>query len=283
MGPHRLYLNVSYLLLIKTSRSRLRFEISKLPQKPTDKQQLMIARMRASLGKKVKDFLHVANSYLPTLEEADLKPFEDETIDTPVEESVEPEESIDDSLDEDFNYEDEEESEAPSVPPEAIILPLPSNIISVKVKSSLESLLSVERELRKGQANDALEGVRIGLANKSLLLVTDVNRSTSTKQSTRAWAGVRNAQSQIISHAHAYQRAWKALKSIGTAEDLVFYQQLNQKDLVVVKDISNAKRFGQGSDSLAWFWRIGPSKDSLTGEWMEECECNFVISPSLDL
>jgi hypothetical protein len=262
------------MLLIRTPRSRLRSEISKLPQKPTDKQQLMIARMRARLARKVKDFLQASNSYLPTLEEADLKDFEDETIDTPVEESVEPEESVDDSLDEDFDYEDEEESEAPSVPPEAIVLPLPSNIISIKVKSSLESLISVERELRKGQANDALEGVRIGLANKSLLLVTDVNRSTSTKQSTRAWASVRNAQSQILSHAHAYQRAWLALQSIGTSEDLVLYHRLNQKDLVVVKDISNAKRFGQGSDSLAWFWRIGPSKDSLTGEWMEECEWN---------
>jgi hypothetical protein len=270
-------------LLIRTPRSRLKLEINKLPQKPTDKQQLMISRMRASLGKKVKDFLEAANSYLPTLEEADLKAFEDETIDTPVEESVEPEESVDDSLDEDLNYEDEEESEAPSIPPEAIILPLPSNIISVKIKSSLESLISVEKELRKGQANDALEGVRIGLANKSLLLVTDVNRSTSTKQSTRAWASVRNAQSQILSHAHAYQRAWQALKSIGTADDLMFYQELNQKDLVVVKDISNAKRFGQGSDSLAWFWRIGPSKDALTGEWMEECEWNCIISSSLHL
>ena len=51
-----------------------------------------------------------------------------------------------------------------------------------------------------------------------------------------------------------------------------FYQKLNEADLVVVKDIAMAKRFGQGSDTLAWFWRIGPSKDSLTGEWMEECE-----------
>ena len=47
---------------------------------------------------------------------------------------------------------------------------------------------------------------------------------------------------------------------------------LEDQDLVVVKDITKAKRFGQGSDGLAWFWRIGPSKDELTGEWMEECE-----------
>ena len=48
------------------------------------------------------------------------------------------------------------------------------------------------------------------------------------------------------------------------------YQKLEEKDLVVVKDIT--KRFGQGSDHLTWFWRIGPTEGSLTGEWMEECE-----------
>ena len=47
---------------------------------------------------------------------------------------------------------------------------------------------------------------------------------------------------------------------------------LEEKDLVVVKDITSAKRFGQGSDSLAWFRWIGPGEDALTGEWMEECE-----------
>jgi hypothetical protein len=252
-------------------------EISKLPQKPTDKQKLTVARMRARLGKQVKDFFHTASSFLPSFEESDLKAFEDETIDTPVDESVEPEEPVEGSLDEEFNYEEEDESEAPSVLPEAVILPLPSNIISVKLKHSLEYFISVERELRKGQANDALEGVRIGLANKSLLLLTDVNKSTSTKQSTRAWASVRNAQSQILYHACGYQRAWQALKCIGTTEDLAIYQKLNQKDLVVIKDITMAKRFGQGSDELAWFWRIGPSEDALTGQWMEECELNLCI------
>jgi len=221
----------------------------------------------------VKDFLHTSTSFIPSLEEADLRPFEDEVIDTPIEESVEPEEPVEVSLDEDINYEDEDDSEAPSVLPEAVVLPLPSNIVSLKAKP-YNNLITVERELRKGQANDALEGVRIGLANKSLLLLTDVNRSTSTKQSTRAWSSVRNAQSQILFHAGGYQRAWQALQSIGTEEDLRFYQKLNQKDLVVVKDISKAKRYGQGSDNLAWFWRIGPSKDALTGGWMEECKLN---------
>ena len=91
------------------------------------------------------------------------------------------------------------------------------------------------------------------MANKSLLLLTDINNSTSTKQSTRAWASVQNAQRQILYHAHAYQWAWQALKCIGTHKDLRFYQKLNETDLVVVKDIAMAKLFVQGSDALAWF------------------------------
>jgi hypothetical protein len=260
------------VLLLTSPRSRLRWEISRLPQKPTVGQQLKVSRSRAHLAKQIKGFLHIANSFLPPLEEGDLSLFEDEVIDTPSDESVEPEVLLDVALDDDLSCDEEDESEAPSVLPESVVLPLPSNIISPKLSASINSMISTERELRKGQANDALEGVRIGLANKSLLLQTDVNQSKSTKQSTRAWASVRNAQSQILLHARGYQRAWQALQLIGTAEDLLIYQKLEGGDLVVVKDITMAKRFGQGSDSLAWFWRIGPSEDEITGEWMEECE-----------
>lgn len=235
--------------------------------------------MRSRLGKQVKDFLQSASIFLPTVDEDDLIEFDDELIDTPLEESVDFEDLMDWNLENDCCLEDmdEDDSECPSYLPESIILPLPSNIASVGHSPSLKSLRSTERDLRKGQANDALEGIRIGLANKSLLLLTDVNKSTSTKQSTRAWSSVRNAQSQIIHHARTYQRAWEAIKSVGTAEDLAIYQKLDEKDLVVVKDITQAKRYGQGSDNLAWFWRIGPSKDALTGEWMEECKYNFLF------
>jgi hypothetical protein len=245
-----------------------------LPENPTVRQQLKVKSIRVRLGKQIKDFFQASRSFLLGLEEVELKPVEDNLINTPMEDFVEPEDLVDSSLDDDFLNEEEDEAEAFSVLPELVVLPLPSNITSVKLAPALKHLISVERELRKGQANDALEGLRIGLANKSLLLLTDVNQSTSTKQSTRAWASVRNAQSQILIHAGAYQRAWLALKYVGTPEDLLVYQKLEEKDLVVVKDITNAKRFGQGSDSLAWFWRIGPSGNSLTGEWMEECECD---------
>ena len=80
-------------------------------------------------------------------------------INTPVEEFVEPEDLVEGSLEEEGFFEEEEDGEASSVLPESVVLPLPSNITSVKLPPALQPLISVERELRKGQANDALEGI----------------------------------------------------------------------------------------------------------------------------
>ena len=246
--------------------------MSKNPLNPSVKQRLKVSRMRSRLWKQVKAFLQATTVFLPLVKEDDLRAFEDELIDTPIGEAVEPEDLLDGHFEDDLYLEEEVDDEYFFDLPESIVLPLPSNIVSDDLRPSLQSLISIERELRKGQANDALEGLRMGLADKSLLLQTDVNNSSSTKQSTRAWMSVRNAQCQILQHARVYKRAWEAIKSVGTPEDLVIYQKLEDKDLVVVKDITMAKRFSQGSDRLAWFWRIGPSKDAMTGEWMQECE-----------
>lgn len=277
MGFDSFECNFLFLIFPTSLRASLLFEISRLPKKPTIKQQLKISRFRARLGKQIKDFLQSSSSFLPNLEEEEVKALEEEVIDVPIEEGVELEDPVDGFLDDDVDYEEDDETEAPSELPEVTVLPLPSNIISDRLGPSLESLRSLERELRQGQANDALEGLRISLANKSLILLQDVNKSTSTKQTTRSWDSVRNVQSQILSHASDYERARQALKRIGTPEDLALYQKLEPEHLVVVKDITETKRFGQGSDSLAWFWRIGPSKDAFTGKWMEECELNQII------
>ena len=70
------------LILLMPLRSKLRLEIRNLPWKLTVKQQLKISHSRAYLGKQVKDFLDRVSSFLPTIEETDLKPLDDELIDT---------------------------------------------------------------------------------------------------------------------------------------------------------------------------------------------------------
>ena len=67
-------------------------------------------------------------------------------IDTPLEESVEPEEAMEVAPEEDL-FNEEDETQAPSILPEEVVLPLPSNIISAKTRSSFKCLISIEMEL----------------------------------------------------------------------------------------------------------------------------------------
>ena len=85
-------------------RAKLLLEISKLPLKPTVKQQVKVASMRSNLAKQVKYFLWSSTMFLPSLEEGDLKKFQMDVISTPADEFVELEDPVDYSLDEDISY-----------------------------------------------------------------------------------------------------------------------------------------------------------------------------------
>ena len=138
-----------------------------MPQKPTVAQLLKVNHLRARLAKQIKEFLEAANLHLPPLEEMDLRSFDDEVVDTSSDESVEPKVLLDGSLDEGLSGDEEDESKVPSTLAELVVLPLPSNIKLDKLPPPLHSLKSTERELRKGQGNNTLEGIWI---DKSLLL-----------------------------------------------------------------------------------------------------------------
>ena len=130
MGPE---CNLLSSLILRAPRVKIRAEISKLPQKPTVKQQLKVASMHACLGKQVKDFLQAATVFLPALEEVDLLSCKkEEVIDMPAEEAVKAEDlDVDHTVDEDDLFKGQDEAEVPSVHPEQAVLPLPSNIILI--------------------------------------------------------------------------------------------------------------------------------------------------------
>ena len=61
--------------MLRAPRAKLKAEICKLSTKPTVKQQLEVAQMRAHLGKQVKIFLEAGSVFLSALEEGDLVAF----------------------------------------------------------------------------------------------------------------------------------------------------------------------------------------------------------------
>ncbi|KIJ19237.1 hypothetical protein PAXINDRAFT_69907 [Paxillus involutus ATCC 200175] len=51
---------------------------------------------------------------------------------------------------------------------------------------------------------------------------------------------------------------------------LATYKVISASDLSVNKDVTEENRFGQGTDSLPWFWRMEGAGVDSSGTWMEE-------------
>ncbi|KAG2057844.1 hypothetical protein BDR06DRAFT_877337, partial [Suillus hirtellus] len=54
------------------------------------------------------------------------------------------------------------------------------------------------------------------------------------------------------------------------SDTLASYQVLKAEDLTVSKEVTEENRHGQGSDRLAWFWRINSAENSQKSKWMNE-------------
>ncbi|KAG1889978.1 hypothetical protein F4604DRAFT_1507251, partial [Suillus subluteus] len=69
-----------------------------------------------------------------------------------------------------------------------------------------------------------------------------------------------------------YQRARSAMERLGMDQQNLenIYQEILPEQLTVNKDVTEENRFGQGSDKLAWFWRVDGAHKSQQHAWMDE-------------
>jgi predicted Fe-S protein YdhL (DUF1289 family) len=155
----------------------------------------------------------------------------------------------------------------------AITVLLPSNI---KTKTNINEAKQFELELRKGQANDALEGLRDALGYKSLILATELRAASSTKQKTRTCNGVQKISKAVAKWARMYRKTRKAIINLN-ADKPTFeeYKELEQKDLQLNKDISEANRFFQKNYTLPWFWQLGKENANDSNTWRDDCKLFF--------
>lgn len=171
---------------------------------------------------------------------------------------------------------DWEEDEDVEVPIERVGLGLPSSFsMEERANMSLARLVGIETELREGQANDALEALRAGLAEKSLRFRTEVKPAKSQKTMTRAWDSINKADVQIKAAVQSYRLARDALVALGAEKSLMGrYQEIQKKDLKMSRDVVEENRVGQRSSELPWFWRLDQKWHTHTsrGEFLKECE-----------
>jgi hypothetical protein len=160
--------------------------------------------------------------------------------------------------------------------PELAMLLLPSTLGQETCdRLGYGSLLEKEKKLRMGQANDALQGIRVALSRKAILF-RGLREATSKTKRNRSWDQIKSTTGSTRHHVRIYLRARKALLQLGISmEELTKYPPLTREQLKITAARIDPALRGTRNSNLAWFWTVDIQGDCQTNEGMEEC--NFVV------
>lgn len=152
----------------------------------------------------------------------------------PFDDAVDENPFLDDRDDSDSETDEDEELPPQQMQPEHMKLRMPSTVLAsfAEAPPALELLVRQEKELRMGQANDALAQLRIDIGHKALLFRDDVRNARGTDKRTRAWKHVHDVDHKVAVHAGNYRLARSALVLLNAApETLQKYKTLQPEDL----------------------------------------------------
>ena len=150
---------------------------------------------------------------------------------------------------------------------------LPSHIPSDQRNTDwFETMANFERELRGGQAEDALSNLRLALKYKDTLKLGRKSVAYGNRNKTRSQVLIGRVGDLVRQRAGMYRRARAALISLGMDETDTRFPILEPKD-VTLKVVYGAKDLGSGKYTGSWIWGEGPRGillDAEEDEWEEE-------------
>ncbi|KIK13391.1 hypothetical protein PISMIDRAFT_118988, partial [Pisolithus microcarpus 441] len=151
-------------------------------------------------------------------------------------------------------------------------VPLPSKFGSAYCKANkFHHLVEMELELRMGQANDALHGLHLALADKAVIFRGVVRPAMNYSMRTQAWQMIHSIDTSIKQCAAIYRQCWLAMIALGASSDILdCYQELQKSHLS-----TSVAAFTQGThdhhgSQLPWFWTIDIPKDTDSKIWLSE-------------
>ena len=160
------------------------------------------------------------------------------------------------------------------IAPERQPLLLPSNMgLQVCHRLGYFKFMEQEKTLCIGQANYALQGLRLGLSRKSIIFREGVRIATSKTKKLRSWDQILMVDVNVRHHGRVYNQARSAIINLGaTEEDMRRYQPLLREHFSVTTARIDPSLRGQRDSSLAWFWTMDVQKDMDQLDGMTECE-----------
>jgi hypothetical protein len=137
----------------------------------------------------------------------------------------------------------------------------------------LQAAIDAELELRIGQANDALQGVRQAIARKAFVFRTEVRRAVNKTHKTRSYTKIQATDISLRYHAQLYRQSREALKQLNAPEELLRrFQDLRPEHLKTTTTFIDHRTPGVKHKHLAWFWYLDVEGDSVDDSLMTECE-----------
>jgi len=98
-----------------------------------------------------------------------------------------------------------------------------------------------------------------------------VHNANSQRTTHQAWDNIHKLDAEAHKCRSAYRQAWSALQCLDLdPEYQATLRDITDDDFKVSGDITDKRRFGQWSDTLPWFWRVGDETDP-SGPQMQEC------------
>ena len=240
-------------------------------KEPTTARALEIADKRVKLGNRIGKFTQRSHAFIP--------PQITGLVSTdPDDEADEYEENYR-HLDDDTETTEQGQDRPVTIlvdEPERQRLPLPSVLGKGACSDAqLHDLLWKELELRQGQANEALAGVRMAVGEKSFYFRKKLRQARGNAQVTRSWDAIHTTTRKLMHQRWKYSRARKAMIALGADKALLDkYQVLQMDDLKVNTAITQPNAYGQRKMTLPWIWTVagGLSKDEDNSEIMEDCK-----------
>jgi len=249
-------------------RVTLALEVHKLGEKPTASERLYVAEKRERLQARIDAFHRQAVEFWGPI-----------SGDVPVNhlEPIDDEDLVPSDVDDDGDEEENVFLTSPlddDLAAERQALLLPSNLgLEVCEEQGYMAFVKQEKTLRMGQANDALQGIRLGLSRKAIIFRQDIRKATTKKKKLRSWDQIISVDVNVRHHAKVYGRARSGLILLGAEEqELQRYQVLQKEHLNITTARIDPSMRGQRDSSLAWFWTMDVKKDMDQVDGMAECK-----------
>ncbi|KAJ2923084.1 hypothetical protein H1R20_g14010, partial [Candolleomyces eurysporus] len=203
---------------------------------PTPKQEVELSRMKEKLVQKLDKLMSSAEQLFPALDFDELEYREAAVFDAIMQSPV----------------------------------PLPSQLKG-ELPPALKQAAAVELELRIGEANDALQGVRTQIGYKSYIFCKQIRTWKGKKRRTRGYDNIQRSNEELVMQRKLYSNALKALKNLGAGEEILSkYKEIKKDDLRTITAIADSNARGQSRSTLAWFWSLDVAGDSDGNEYLEE-------------